>query len=181
MKTLLMTLALCMLMTSLQAQEIRMPEKPQTKPYVHYSDNNRGVWVGAGAGCYLSQRNGVSLIGVGGEVVCGYRFNEFLKIGAGVAPIFFVNTTDSSVSVPLFLDVRGNFLPQEPRMFSPYWSFDLGYDLKMEAFVISPTLGLKFGALRNTFLLGLSYMLERPNDGDKDASHLLGVKIAYEF
>lgn len=91
-------------------------------------------------------------------------------------------------SVPLFLDIRGNFITNDTRQVVPYWAFDLGwsfsgnyldgmmaladkgseepaiYDttnakLKLgDGFFFAPTLGVKIGTPRHTLLIGLTYM-----------------------
>lgn len=169
------------------AQDVVLPERPKTKAYVDYSHKDTGFWITAGANASLMFSDGKSSFFPGIDVVAGYRFGDFLRLGAGVNhKMFSTKTSDANqknfVDVSIYADVRGNFLPQEHRNFSPYWSFDLGYTMGSNGLYMCPALGLKFGQMRNDFTIALCYILQHQTVSDGAAiENGLGLKIAYEF
>ena len=89
---------------------------------------------------------------------------------------------DSNWTAPFFVNARGNFMAQEDRGFSPYWSMNVGYVVK-DGFFMSPTLGIRYGAMRSDFLLGISYSLNRIDNWptvDK-FTHSLMLTLGYEY
>jgi len=175
----LLLMAACMVA---YAQDgITLPEKPQGHEYIDYSARNQGFFAAAQVSptvffSYLGKARYVTQL----DFVAGYRVNEFIKVGVGVSPkISFDNFSKAISYLPIYLDLRGNFIPQEDRMFSPYWNLDVGYTLNA-GFTIAPTLGLKFGGLRNNFLVGLGYV------GQSMANDRLFIngavlRLGYEF
>ena len=118
----------------------------------------------------------------------GYRFNQYIRIGAGLGGKVYVNNGpklrayDSNWTAPFFVNARGNFMAQEDRGFSPYWSMNVGYVVK-DGFFMSPTLGIRYGAMRSDFLLGISYSLNRIDNWptvDK-FTHSLMLTLGYEY
>lgn len=88
-------------------------------------------------------------------------------------------------SIPLFIDVRGNFITNDTRTVVPYWAFDLGFsfsanylnglkinDLRGDTYLydytdvkttlgdgvfFAPTIGVKIGTPRHNLLIGITY------------------------
>lgn len=117
----------------------------------------------------------------------GYRFNEFLKVGAGFGARYYINNQDmrsSSIrwAFPVFADFRGNFMPQTSRSVVPYWAFDIGGIIR-DGFMLSPTVGLRIGEKRSCLLLGVNYTgqtMKLCGEG-RHFENVVSLKIGYEF
>lgn len=172
---------------------LAVPENPDRKPYVDLSSQHNGWWCSAelnSAAIFLSGVAGVEEI----AFVNGYRFSEYIKIGVGVAarvaycmPSVYQNV---SVSVPVYLDARGNFISQYSRNYSPYWQVDFGYAFdasnpadapNISGFFFSPTLGMKIGGWRNNFLVGISYIGQMYSNNGSKLANAVCLRLAYEF
>lgn len=123
----------------------------------------KGFWIAAEAlGGYSSHLSGHNF-GVGEiDVTAGYRFNQFLKVGAGIGARMYINQKNarrhSSIwGMPLFVAARGNMIPDEYRKVVPYWGFEFGGSIR-DGVMIRPTLGIRIGEPRQAFTLGVSYM-----------------------
>lgn len=60
-----------------------------------------------------------------------YRYSLFLKVGAGVSVLYYLNNKNvrqsaNYFSVPIFRNVRGNALPDDTRMTVPFWFVNVG-------------------------------------------------------
>ena len=115
-------------------------------------------------------------------------------MGAGLGAKYYFNHnsrrrgTANSCTFPLFFNARGNFLSQADRSMVPYWSVNVG-GVVGDGFFLSPTIGLRFGEQRNSWLLGLSYSLNHINT-DKlqvppatrlTTTSALMLHVGYEF
>lgn len=179
-----------------QSNSVRLPKKPITSKYTDYSEQNEGFWCSAGLSAGASFISSKSACVISADIIAGYRFGEYLRLGIGVSPRGLAAAEASypesnrKMEVPLYFDMRGNFLPQNQRMFSPYWSIDVGYTFSCGAYC-SPTLGLKIGGLRNDFLIGLSYVSQQYVHSDSidgygklvysKFANMVCLKLAYEF
>lgn len=151
-----------------QDKNVILPEKPNRSNYVDYSTKENGFWcaaqIGAGFGdtAFLAQL----------DIIGGYRFSEFLRIGIGVSPRMGLK------SIPLYFDARGNIISQMDRMYSFYWNAEIGYAID-DGIYLSPGLGMRFGGIRHNFLVSVNYTMQ----GFKDVGvkHFAGVRIGYEF
>ena len=153
-----------------QNNNVTLPEKPKRAKYVDYSIKQTGWWCAAqiGGGYSTTSNRFFGQF----DFVNGYRFSEFLKVGVGVSPRYGLKT------IPIYAEVRGNFISQEDTMFAFYWTGDLGYSIN-GGFYASPGVGMKFGGIRHNFLVGIHYAFEMQK---KDSPlHLVGLKIGYEF
>ena len=70
----------------------------------------------------------------------GYRINEFLRLGVGFGGRMYVNNasvrnTNSKFGIPIFANVRGNFISAQDRDGVPFWSLNVGGITKEGAFV----------------------------------------------
>lgn len=118
----------------------------------------------------------------------GYRFNQYIRIGAGFGGKVYVHNgsklraAESDWAVPFFFNARGNFMAQDDRGFSPYWSMNIGYVVK-DGFFMSPTLGIRFGSKRSDFLLGVTYSLNRIDNWDwvDKFTNSLMLTLGYEY
>ena len=171
------------------AQNVRLPELPAHRYDADLSQLDSGFW------CTVQSLSGFSFRGADERafteqlsVVAGYRFSEYLRLGAGIGGKKYFNgsaafrTPESNlpgnIFLPVFLDVRGSILSQASyRMYVPYWSFDCGYSVGEGSF-FNPALGVRFGGLRNDLTLAFSYLLQQSPFG---SAHLVGLSIGYEF
>ena len=191
-----MILGLLLLIGAGQAfaqNNVRLPEAPQRVAYHDHTQLNDGFWIAIeaqGATSILFDSNKTNAQRAGLAVVAGYMFNEFLKIGVGMGGNCYVSnnqpmrSTSIAWNMPIYLDLRGNFGSQEVRNCVPYWSLDLGGAVKDGIFA-SPTIGLRFGEKRDSWLLGVTYSISQIlNNKDlkyPEAVSFVGLKAGYEF
>lgn len=177
------------LSTLVEAQEIRLPERPQNRTtYRDYSVQSSGYWNSVeffGGSTVMFNRKNAANVGL--TWVNGYRFNEFLKVGVGIGGRYYINndnlrTSSTEWTFPIFADVRGNIISQQDRGAVPYWSIDLGGEINGGVY-FSPSLGYRFGADRSSLTLGIAYQLMQTDTWKKKNECLNGVvaKIGYEF
>lgn len=166
----------------------RLPEKPHTSAYRDYSTADNGYWtaveIDGGATAMTSKRN---MPFVEGAWVNGYRFNEFLRVGIGLGAKYYFKNDDvraksSPWVFPLYADFRGNIVSMYNRTVVPYWSADIGSEIR-NGFFFSPTIGLRIGEARNAFLIGINYRIGAMDTWKKDneARSMFALKLGYEF
>lgn len=160
----LILLALAVLPSAAQDnQPSRLPEIGKEHTQNVYTTYETGFWIApeasVGYSCRIAHKNNAfSELTVTG----GYRFNEFVRVGVGFGGrLYFHNTEEryrsKNWAFPLFLNVRGNFIPTDTRDVVPYYSMDLGAAIR-DGFMMRPTFGLRIGQKRSAFLVGLSYL-----------------------
>ncbi len=179
---LVFSLALMLIPASLMGQakhkDYTLPEEPNRAKYIDFPSLDKGLWFAVQATpAFFSTGGG---FGIHGELIAGYRFGEFIKVGAGIAP----GIIGSSFNMPIFLDARGNIISQESRMAVPYWNVDIGYSVGQvyKGFYASPTVGIRIGMPRNDFLAGLTYMMQIvPAIPNSSVVHGIGLKLGFEF
>ncbi len=171
-----------------QYRDVKLPEKPQQTRYTDFEHKEKGFW------CALDLDGGSSIMRdtpnmqyVNLAFTGGYRFGEFLRIGAGIGGRYYFNNADfrntaNEFGVPLFANARGNFMSAYDRDGVPFWSFNVG-GITNEGFFANPTIGYSFGGLRNNFQIGLSYTITSFKDCAKTnrAYSYFGLKLGYEF
>ena len=178
--------------------QIRLPERPNRPAFVDETMLEQGFWFAvetyAATGVVPNYTNAQR---VDGQVTFGYMVNEFLKLGVGVgANCYFnkndeVRNTSNKWTIPVYFDMRGTLITQEVRTLVPYWSFDIGY-AAYDGFFFQPTIGLRLGERRGSWLFGVSYIFQQldnrrhfdghyeVNDFPKTGS-FLALKLGYEF
>ena len=173
----------------------RIPETGKGDPnLIHMSDKNSGFWwsVDLSSGVSLRHnRPGKNKNGAFGELdaIGGYRLNEYLMAGAGFGmryyfPAHHLSAKYDTMSFPLFVNVRGSFVPTMYRDVAPYYSFDIGGTIQ-EGFMVRPTVGLRIGKMRQACVLGLTYTCQamRTIDAPDKTSYIsfLSLRVGYEF
>ena len=121
------------------------------------------------------------------NIVGGYRFNQYLKVGIGFgARYYFENSKlrnrNNEWSFPIFATVRGNIISDEYRTVVPYYSVEIGGTIR-DGFMWRPTFGLRIGQSRSAFLVGLNYTgqnLPYKNNINRYVSSI-GLSVGYEF
>jgi hypothetical protein len=171
---------------------VRMPEIHGETVQKEYTRANEGFWMSAdvsgGYSCRLTRPNiGYSEIDVAG----GYRFNEYLRVGVGVGARYYFDretarrTSSTDWGFPLYLTVRGNFIPTQYRTVVPFYAFDFGTTVK-DGVMIRPTVGLRIGQMRSAFIVALSYVgqfTEGLDYGIDDVNYMpfVSLRLGYEF
>ena len=171
-----------------QTRNIRMPEKPKRTTYTDVTSRESGYW-------YAIELTGGSMTDAGrrnlsfaeGTIINGYRLNEFLRAGLGFGVKYYIDNDDvrsSSIpwAFPLYADFRGNIISQQDRSLVPYWSFDIGAEIR-NGFFFSPTIGVRIGEGRSSFLVGLNYRYGSVKTwkDDNDMRSMFALKLGYEF
>lgn len=190
MKKILMTILLvaAILPASAQYRDVQLPEKPKQRAYTDFTRQEQGFWFAVeadGGSSIMSGRTNMQYVEV--TATAGYRFSEFIRVGAGLGGKMYVHNaevrgTDNKFGVPIFANVRGNLLSAYDRDGVPFWSVNIG-GITNEGFMFSPTVGYSFGGLRNNFLIGITYTLTNFTDwtNSKTTYSYFGLKLGYEF
>lgn len=190
MKRLLLTIVAILGLAATASAQVRLPEMPtRASGHTDYRVKETGYWIGGLLDGYFAS-NGRSMAGaVQFNIVQGYRFSEFLKVGIGVAPkYYFLGNTDfcgkngSPISVPIYADVRGNINPQTDAEFAFCWSADAGYAIN-EGVYLSPFIGIRIGDIRHNFTAGITYAFQGHyvDEYNNRPIHLVGLRVGYEF
>lgn len=176
-------------MGAAQAQDryIRMPEEPDQKG-INIAEADKGYW------CAVDVSGGYTLMDthdnigmVSAAFTNGYRFNQYIKLGAGLGLMYYpkgddVRRRSSNFALPVFLNARGNILSDQTRHAVPYWSYNIGMTFP-DGFFMTPTVGMRIGEKRSAFLIGISYTLRqlksKPNRPDFYSGAF--VKLGYEY
>ncbi len=173
----------------------KLPDGKNSNAYVEYSEYEKGFWFAVetqgGYSCHFKSGN-VAMWEL--DIIGGYRFNEFLRVGLGLGSRYYFNNhkvrySDIKWSFPIYLNIRGNIIPSESRTVVPYYSFDIGGAIR-DGFMFRPTIGIRVGSPRSAFLVGLSYMGQslksyKTDDNkivpDREYNSFVTIKIGYEF
>ena len=176
-----------------------IPENKNLQPAEGYYSNPytkiSGVWWSVESTTGYSIRFNKS--GGGFEelsVAGGWRFNEYVRIGLGVGGRYYFCCDDLRYrahdwALPIYLNIRGGFMSRAERTVTPFYSFDIGCSIG-DGFMVRPTIGIKIGDMRQSFLLGVSYLGQQMCTAptiDKPAGHthsfisFAALKLGYEF
>lgn len=174
---------------------VKIPYERGKSEHKAYSKFDQGFFFAVeGNGGYSLNLSGTN-IGFGEiDFVGGYRVNDYFRIGAGFGPRYYFGPENARFNVarwgmPLYLDIRGNFIPNEYRNIVPYYSLDLGTSFP-DGLMFRPTIGIRVGEARSAFLLGVSYTGQNLKNADFDKAKgtfkhkftsFLSIKIGYEF
>ncbi len=160
------------------------------------TQNDSGFWCAASitpAAAFASNSSRATFAQA--DVVVGYRFSEFFKVGVGVSPRYVIPVNSNTsmmfpkgqfgkIDLPLYLDLRGSLMSQADKKVVPYWSVDGGYGIG-QGFYASPTLGIRIGQSRGSFLVGLSYLFQHYDYSKVSMAdqlvHAAALKLGYEF
>ncbi len=169
-----------------QNRQIVMPNKPHKGYNIAEKDN--GYWcafeVGGGTTVMDNMKN-VAMVAA--SFTNGYRFNQYLKVGAGLGLLYYPNNDnvrnkDTHFSIPVFLNLRGNFLSDEIRKTTPFWSVNVGVSTP-DGMFFTPTIGLRIGEKRSAFLVSVAYTLRHLDSYPGNANNYSGLllKLGWEF
>lgn len=171
-----------------QYREVTLPQKPVDKGYRDYDSESTPFWFAVeaeGATSIMEKSKNMQFATL--SLTGGYRISEFLRLGVGFGSRMYVNNAeirdnDSKFGIPVYANLRGNFVSAYDREDVPYWSVNIG-GVTGDGVYFSPTIGYSFGGMRNNFLIGLSYTLNSFKDCDKKnrTYSYLGIKLGYEF
>lgn len=170
-----------------QERVIKMPGKPSKVSNI--ADNDAGsFWCAFEAGGGSTAMEGKKNVAmVGASYIGGYRINQYLKAGVGIGVLYYPNNsnvrdTKNHLSMPLFVNLRGNILSDDIRRTVPYWSVNVGTSIPDGPF-LSPSVGLRIGEKRNAFLVSVGYTLRHLKSYPENISNYSGalLKLGYEF
>lgn len=190
MKKFLITLLLftATLSVSAQYREVKLPDKPKHSNYKNYEKEDKGFWCAVeaeGGSSVMVHSTNMQYINI--SFTGGYRLSEFFRFGVGLGGRMYVNNadvrdTDNKFGIPIFANVRGNFISAYDRDGVPCWSLNIG-GITNDGFFASPTVGYSFGGLRNNFLIGVNYTITSFRNSNKtDVTYsYFGLKVGYEF
>lgn len=152
------------------------------------ADNNTGFWMSV-------QTNGSYSVFISErwtpwteiDVIGGYRFSQFLKVGVGFGGRYYfenshLRSNNVKWSFPLFATIRGNFIYDDYRSVTPYYSLDLGATLR-DGVMWRPTIGIRIGYSRSAFLVGITYTGQSLKYKSEKQRYISGVglTLGYEF
>lgn len=171
-----------------QYREVNLPQKQKQSNYKEIITENKGFWCAfetEGGSSIMEKKTNMQFFNL--SFTGGYRFNEYLRVGAGFGGRMYVNNanvrnTDSKFGIPIYANLRGNFISAYDRDGVPFWSVNLG-GITKEGLFLNPTIGYSFGGLRNTFFIGLSYTLTNFKDYTNSQQNYsyFGLKLGYEL
>ena len=169
-----------------QDRHIVMPEQP-TDSY-NIAEEDKGYWCAFEAGGGVTAMENMKNVAmVAASFTNGYRFNQYLKVGAGLGIMYYPNNKNvrkraSQFSMPIFLNVRGNILPDNTRMTVPFWSANVGTSIS-DGFFFTPAVGLRIGEKRSAFLISVAYTLRHLDSYPGNTNNYSGalLKLGYDF
>lgn len=184
----------CSLGASAQLNQVnRLPGVDNSGIQKNYTESQTGFWAAAEASAGYSCRLFNSNFGYSEfDAVVGYRFNEFVRTGIGIGGRYYfdnakVRTTASEWAFPIFVNVRGNFIPTQYRSVVPFYSFDIGGTVR-DGFMVRPNVGLRIGRDRSAFLVSIGYSGQdlssyNKTNGEKTRKFIsfINLKLGYEF
>lgn len=189
MKKGLLLVAMFLFITNAIAQDrvISMPEPPSKNQNIADEDavNYWCAFEAGGGSTAMENMKNVAMAGA--SFVGGYRFNQYLKVGAGLGVLYYPNNsnvrdTKNHLAMPLFVNARGNVLTDDIRRTVPYWSINIGTTFP-DGFFLTPSVGLRIGEKRNAFLVSVGYTLRHMKSYPENTESYSGalLKLGYEF
>lgn len=177
-------------------REVKMPKETGLGVDTSdYSQKDKGFFAAGEATGGYSLESGKENIGFTDVTfVGGYRFNDFLRVGAGIGARRYFDSDDVRFmshdwGMPLFIHARGNFIHNAYRDVVPFWSLDFGTTFP-DGMMVRPTFGIRVGQPRSAFIAAVGYMGQNIRTFRIDnqviaAKHkfysFITLKIGYEF
>lgn len=189
MKKGLLLVAMISFITNVIAQDrvIRMPEPPSKNQNIADEDVVKYWCAFEAGGGSTAMENMKNVAMVGASFVEGYRFNQYLKVGAGLGVLYYPNSsnvrdTKKHLATSLFVNARGNILTDDIRYIVPYWSINIGTTIP-DGFFLTPSVGVRIGEKRNAFLVSVGYTLRHMKSYPEHTKYYSGalLKLGYEF
>ena len=129
-----------------------LPDEPKRAKYIDFPSLDQGLWFAAQATGAMAFGKSASFPIAQVDLIGGYRFNEFIKLGLGISPR---------------LALAG----------APGYGFS---DSIPEGFYASPTVGVRVGGPRNNFIAGVTYIFQSVAAANT-SYHAVGLRLGYEF
>lgn len=192
-----MSLPHCLSAQSKPTRDVKMPtETGLGIKFTDYNQFQNGFFASAEVSTAFSVHPNTKNVGLTElDLVGGYRFCDFLRIGLGIGGRFYFNAAEIRThdwALPLFANFRGNFIPNAYYTVVPFWSFDIGTTFP-DGFMIRPTVGIRVGQPRSAFIASLGYLgqnlrinkvSERPeiaHSRQHKFYNFITIKLGYEF
>lgn len=177
--------------------DVRMPHEGNLGVKLHdYAKYDRGFFcAGEFSGAYSPSASEKSLTFTELDFVGGYRFNEYIRTGLGLGARWYINpgnyrAMNHDWGMALFVNARGNMIPNEYHDVVPFWSVDFG-GVFPDGVMFRPAVGIRVGQQRSAFIVSLGYVLQQirtyknPSEGNFDIDHkarsFMTLKLGYEF
>lgn len=178
-------------------RQVRMPEEKGLGVKVtDYSEVQKGFFAAAElAGGYSLEINKKNVGFTELDLIGGYRFCDYLRIGLGLGGRYYIgghNFCTHEWALPLFVNLRGNFIPNNYYSVVPFWTVDAGTTFP-DGFMVRPSIGVRIGQPRSAFVVSLGYMgqtlrLEKQdlqagveNSRERKFYSFITLKLGYEF
>lgn len=120
----------------------------------------------------------------------GYRFSEFLRAGIGLGARVYIGANNARYvahkwGLPLYINLRGNFIPMAYRNAVPFWSVDAGTTFP-DGVMVRPTVGVRIGQNRSAFIASIGYLGQNIRvlhemNVKHDFYSFITLKLGYEF
>lgn len=165
-----------------------LPEVSSDPDLRDYTKDTTGFWIAgeitAAYSCFLSHGNRPM---IEGDIVGGWRFNEYLRAGLGIGFRGYpgndhIRYHHFAGSFPIFANARGNVYKTGYHTVVPFWSASIGGAIR-DGFMMRPAFGIRVGQDRAAFTAALSYTgqsLKYKNGKTKFCS-FLGITLGYEY
>lgn len=180
-----------------EQRDVKMPtESNLGERQQYYLGYEKGFFCAAEASGAFSVSDGKKNIAFAElDFTGGYRFNDYLRVGAGLGARRYFDPNDARYmthkwGMPLYLNVRGNFIRNGYRNVVPFWSCDLGTTFP-DGFMFRPNFGIRVGQARSAFVLSIGYLGQNIRASKLDKNDKLRVdhpfysfitlKLGYEF
>lgn len=173
-------------------RDVKMPTERHegivVKDYVEY---DRGFFMSgelSGAWSLNSGRDNLGLVEL--DATAGYRFSDFFRAGIGIGARRYIDSDhvrymSHDWGMPLFVNIRGNFVPTDYRTVVPFWSVDVGTTFP-DGVMVRPTVGIRVGEKRSAFVASVGYLGQDirtlpVNDKKRTFYSFITLKLGYEF
>lgn len=194
MKKLLIACACAAAVLGVSAQNaVTMPtEGTEHRLQKDYQAQNTGFYMAGEASGAYSLNGGKHVSFTELDATGGYRFSEYLRAGIGIGARYYFNAAEvrrhhGKWGMPLYVNLRGNFIPTEERNVVPFWSVDLGATFP-DGVMVRPTVGIRVGQPRNAFVASIGYVgqslkvcPEKLNGKQNKLYNFITIKVGYEF
>lgn len=174
-------------------REVKMPTESNLGVKLHdYNHYKQGVFCSAElSGAYSPSASSKNIGYTELDIVGGYRFNDFLRLGVGLGARLFIDSSYYRVmnhnwGMPVFINARGNLIPNDYLDVVPFWTVDFGAEFP-DGVMIRPCVGIRVGQPRSAFIASIGYVGQQIRCYSKafEITHkmrsFITLKIGYEF
>lgn len=193
MKKVLMAMMLAAVAFGAMAQDNErwrenIPKVGKDNELSNYDQNDTGFWIaGEVNGAYSCSFSGPNAPMVEADVVGGYRFGEYIRVGLGFGGRGYINNSHIraakfAASFPIFVNARGNIIRTGYNNVVPYWSMSIGGAIR-DGFMMRPSIGIRVGQKRSAFIAAITYTGQslKAYDLKNRFCSFMGLTLGYEY